>query len=214
MYDLILFDLDGTVTDSQEGIINCLKYALNNMGIDEKNEKNLRRFIGPPLIDGLIQYYNMTEDIASKALSFYREKYSVEGIFQNKLYEGIDKMLEKLKANGKKTALATSKPQVYAERILEHFGVFDYFDIVVGAELDGTRNDKSEVIAEVLRIADNFQNAVMVGDRFYDIVGAKKNRIPCIGVTYGFAPDGELERYGADKIVNSVGELCELLLKD
>ena len=214
MYDLMLFDLDGTITDSQEGIINCLMYALKNMGIDEKNEANLKRFIGPPLIDGFMEFYNMTEDMAQEALVFYREKYSTEGIFQNKLYNGIDKVLEKLKVNGRKTALATSKPQFYAEKILKHFKIFDYFDIVVGAELDGARNDKSEVIAEVLRIADNPQNPVMVGDRFYDIVGAKDNKIPCIGVTYGFAPDGELESYGADKIVNSTEELCEYILNN
>ena len=214
MYDLMLFDLDGTITDSQEGIINCLMYALKNMGIDEKNEANLKRFIGPPLIDGFMEFYNMTEDMAQEALVFYREKYSAEGIFQNKLYNGIDKVLEKLKVNGRKTALATSKPQFYAEKILKHFKIFDYFDIVVGAELDGARNDKSEVIAEVLRIADNPQNPVMVGDRFYDIVGAKDNKIPCIGVTYGFAPDGELESYGADKIVNSTEELCEYILNN
>ena len=214
MYDFILFDLDGTVTDSQEGIINCLKYALKNMGIDEQNYDNLKRFIGPPLIDGFMQYYNLTEIEAKRALGFYRERYSAEGIFQNKLYSGIEIMLQKLKASGKKTALATSKPHIYAEKILKHFNIFDYFDILVGAELDGTRNDKAEVIAEALRAAQHPKNSVMVGDRFYDIVGAKQNNIQCIGVTYGFAKEGELEYYGADKIVSSVEELCELLLEN
>ncbi len=211
MYDLILFDLDGTLTNPEEGITKSVQYALEGYGIVENNIDNLRRFIGPPLVDGFMGFYSMNREDALGALARYRERFSDVGIFENELLDGCEKLLSDLKKEGKRLALATSKPYVYAKKILEHFELIKYFDILVGAELDGTRNDKKDVIKEVLKQAGEYKNPVMVGDRMHDIIGAKKNNIPCIGVTFGFAVEGELEENGAIEIANSMGELFEIL---
>lgn len=213
MYDLILFDLDGTLTNPEEGITKSVQYALKAFGIEEDNQEKLKLFIGPPLVDGFMQFYNMSRENALLAVQKYRERFSDIGIYENEMFEKVPQMLDALKRNGKKVALATSKPFIYAQRILKHFGIDKYFDIVVGAELDGTRNEKAEVIKEVLSRAKNYQSAVMVGDRKQDLIGAYKNNIPCIGVSFGFAPDGELEENGALEIADSISKLLEILLK-
>ena len=213
MYDLILFDLDGTLTNPEEGITKSVQYALKAFGIEEDNQEKLKLFIGPPLVDGFMQFYNMSRENALIAVQKYRERFSDIGIYENEMFEKVPEMLETLKKNGKKLALATSKPIVYAQRIIKHFGIDKYFDIVVGAEFDGTRNEKAEVIKEVLNRAGVYQNAVMVGDRKQDVIGAIKNDIPCIGVSFGFAPDGELEENGALEIADSISEILEILLK-
>lgn len=211
MYDLILFDLDGTLTNPKEGITKSVQYALEKYGIYEDNQENLRRFIGPPLVDGFMEFYGMSKEDALGALSRYRERFSDVGIFENELLDGTKKLLKDLKKEGKRLALATSKPHIYARKILEHFDILNYFDILVGAELDGTRNDKADVIKEVLTKAGEYKNPVMVGDRMHDIIGAKKNNIECIGVTFGFAAEGELEENGASEIADSMEELFEIL---
>lgn len=213
MYDLILFDLDGTLADSKEGIINCVRYALESMGIKETNTNKLMKFIGPPLVDGFMEYYGMNRDDALSCVKKYRERYTDIGIFENSMYDGVDMLLKNLKNAGKTIALATSKPTVYAKRILEHFGIIEYFDILVGAEFDGTRNEKSEVIKEVLRQANGYNNPIMVGDRMHDCIGARENNLDCIGVLYGFGEDGELVKNGAIALVKTVAELEEMLLK-
>lgn len=213
MYDLILFDLDGTLTNPEEGITKSVQYALKAFGIEEDNQEKLKLFIGPPLVDGFMQFYNMSRENALIAVQKYRERFSDIGIYENEMFEKVPEMLETLKKNGKKLALATSKPIVYAQRIIKHFGIDKYFDIVVGAEFDGTRNEKAEVIKEVLNRAGVYQNAVMVGDRKQDVIGAIKNDIPCIGVSFGFAPEGELEENGAIEIADSIQELTKILLK-
>ena len=213
MYDLILFDLDGTLTNPEVGITKSVQYALNAYGIEENSSEMLRRFIGPPLVDGFMEFYGMTRENASRAVEKYRERFSKIGIFENELIEGTEQMLKRLKQEGKRIALATSKPSPFAKQIIEHFGIDSYFDIDSCSELDGTRNDKAEVIAEALRLAGVYKSPVMVGDRMHDVIGAKKNKIPCIGVSFGFAAEGELSENGAVDIAASMSELTEMLLK-
>lgn len=212
MYDLIMFDLDGTLTDPEEGITNCVKYALKDFGIEENDMRRLKRFIGPPLVQSFAEFYGMTAEEALRAVEKYRERFSEIGIFENKLFPETKQLLSALKKHGKRLVLATSKPIVYAERIVEHFGIKKYFDILTGAELDGTRNKKGEVIEYALRLAGQYASPVMVGDRCQDVLGAKENGIPCIGVRFGYAEENELEAAGAVKIAESMAELEKLLL--
>ena len=211
MYDLILFDLDGTLTLPEEGITKSVKYALEAYGIIEENQDNLIRFIGPPLVDGFMEFYSFSREDALGAVEKYRERFSKVGLFENHLIDGVCDMLCELKNNGKKLALATSKPSVFTKKIIEKFDLAKYFDVVACAELDGTRNDKAEVIEYALSLICDYKNAIMVGDRMHDIIAAKKNSIDCIGVSYGYAQPGELEEYGAVAIVNNVDELNKLL---
>ena len=212
MYDLIMFDLDGTLVNSEEGVTKTVQYALNACGIEENNQDNLRRFIGPPLVDAFMEYYGMSENEALKALEKYRERYREIGIYENELFPDVKTVLEELKKNGKKIALATSKPHVFAGEILKSFDLIEYFDILVGAEFDGTRNDKADVIKEVLNQAGDYQNPVMIGDRKHDVEGARKNGVDFMGVSFGFAPFGEFEQLGVEKIADSMKELLKMLL--
>ena len=207
----ILFDLDGTLTDPKEGITRCVQYSLRSFGIEEDTE-NLTPFIGPPLAQMFESSYGIDGAAATEK---YRERYATVGIFENRVYDGIAQMLVKLKAAEKMLALATSKPEVFARRILEKYELSQYFDVTVGSELDGRRTDKAEVIAEALRQLGNpyKDDAIMVGDRRHDVIGAKKCGIKCIGVRFGFAEQGELEKAGADYIAGSVSELSDMLLK-
>lgn len=217
IWKYILFDLDGTVTDSSEGIKNCLKYALEAAGIPIPSEEELYSFMGPPLIDSFQEITGMNYEEAVQATKKYRERYSTVGLFENRLYEGIDKVIYSLKQQGHKLAIATSKPEEYSVRILEHFGIAGYFDEIVGSTLDGSRNTKSAVIKEVFRRM-NIKEAeksqvIMVGDRKHDIIGARECQIASCGVYYGFAPENELEEYGADFIVYKVEELLSVIGK-
>ena len=186
MYNYILFDLDGTLTDPKEGITKCVQYALAACGIDEPDLDNLLSFIGPPLVDEFMRVYGMDKEKALFALAKYRERFEPIGIFENAVYPGAAELLEQLKNAGKTIVLATAKPQPYAEQILEHFGLAPYFDLVVGATMDESRNNKTQVIAEVLRILDATgeakKNAVMIGDREHDMHGAAENGIDAIGL--------------------------------
>lgn len=212
MYDLILFDLDGTLTLPEEGITKSVYYALKSFGIDESNPDNLKRFIGPPLVDGFMGFYGMSRNDALTALERYRERFSNIGIYENALISGVPDMLGELKNSGKKIGLATSKPTPYSLKIIRHFGIDKYFDLVSCSELDGTRNDKAEVIEEALRLSGSAVSPVMVGDRKHDAIGALKNNIPFIGVSYGYAADGELEAYNPIAIASNVSELKNILL--
>ncbi len=211
MYDLIMFDLDGTLVNSEEGITKSVQYALNAFGIEENNQENLKRFIGPPLVDGFMNYYNMTQKDALSAVRKYRERYSKIGVYENELFDGANHLLKTLREKGKKLALATSKPHIFAKEVLKSFNLTEFFDIIVGAEFDGTRNDKADVIKEVLKQSQEYKNAVMVGDRKHDVEGARKNGVDFIGVSFGFAPEGEFEQFGVDKIADSMKELLEFL---
>lgn len=214
MYQNILFDLDGTLTDPKVGITSAVAYALRAYGIETENLDTLCKFIGPPLKDSFMEYYGFGEAQAVEAIEKYREYFSVTGIFENVVYTGIEEMLACLVQQGKRLLVATSKPEVYAKQILEHFGLAGYFAFVGGSELSGERVRKGDVIAYVLeknQIADK-SRTVMVGDRSHDVCGAKEQGLPCIGVLYGYGDRPELEAAGADAIVASVGALRDLLL--
>lgn len=212
MYDLILFDLDGTLVNSEEGVTKSVQYALSECGIVENNQDNLRRFLGPPLIDSFMGYYGMTREEGLIALEKYRERYTKTGVYENELIPDVKKVLKTLQDKGIRLALATSKPHVYAREVLKSFDLTQYFDIIVGAEFDGTRNDKADVIKEVLKQAGEYKKPVMIGDRKHDVEGAKKNGLSCIGVSFGFAPEGELEECGAIAVADDMNNLLEILL--
>ena len=214
-YDVILFDLDGTLTDSAEGIMNCAEYALNAMGITEPDRSRLLRFIGPPLVDSFMDFYGMSREDALKAVALYRERFPVKGIFENRVYEGIPEALDMLKKAGKRLAVATSKPEVYAKRILEHFELAEYFEVVTGAELSGERNAKSEVIEECLKRLGNPDKGMvlMVGDRKHDVIGAKACGVDCAGVKFGYAEENELENAGAICTFDTPIQLAEAVAK-
>lgn len=208
----VLFDLDGTVSDSSEGIIKCVQVALTAEGIHEKDE-NLTRFIGPSLRHSFGLY---TDDDAQRdrMLGNYRARYSTLGWKENKLYDGIKELLIALRAAGKVPVLASAKPEKFCIEILRYLGVYDYFDFVGGSDFDGKRDDKKILMGYVL---DNIGNpdpdtVIMVGDRIFDIECAHFHKVKCIGVRYGFAPERELEEAGADYIVSTVADLRALLL--
>lgn len=211
-YKYILFDLDGTLTDPGEGITNSVKYALQKFGIEVGDKSELNKFIGPPLWDSFEEYYGFTREQANQAVEYYREHFRDKGIFENKVYPGVVELLETLSAEGKKLVLATSKPQVFAERILEHFGLKKYFVFIAGSELDGTRVDKGEVIQFALAGigVEKLSQAVMVGDRRHDILGAHKAGIKAIGVLAGYGGGEELLDAGADYIVERVADIWEI----
>ncbi len=215
MKDVIFFDLDGTITDSGDGIKNSAAYALNKFGIPIPSRNELNKFIGPPLVSNFKNLFGMSDEDADLAVVYYREYYAVKGIFENTLYDGVTDMLEALKKAGKTIVLATSKPEIYANQILEYFKIHDYFAHVCGSEMDHRRTDKHEVIEyalETAKVTDR-SRIVMVGDRLHDIDGAKKSRLDSIGVTFGYGSEAELKDAGADHIVNDAKELTELLLK-
>lgn len=218
MFNYILFDLDGTLTDPKEGITKSVQYALADFGIDEKNLDKLEVFIGPPLKESFIEFYDFNEQDALKAVDKYRERFVVTGIFENKIYKGIPELLKELHERGCKISIASSKPTILVERILDYFDIAKYFDYVVGSEMDGRRTKKEEVVEEALRqmVPENVdrRDVAMIGDRKFDIEGARAFGLTGIAVSYGYAPEGELEAAGADYIVDSVEELKNALLKD
>lgn len=212
-YQYILFDLDGTLTDPKVGITKSVAYALKSFGIEVEDLDSLCKFIGPPLKESFMKYYGMNSEDGDKAVETYREYFKPYGVYENEVYEGIQGLLARLSACGKHLVLASSKPTVFVETILEHFDLRKYFEVVVGSELDGTRVAKAEVIEYALRLADvtDKSQVVMIGDREHDVIGAKENGVASIGVTYGYGSREEHEACGADMIVESVGELAKAL---
>lgn len=213
-YKYILFDLDGTITNSALGITNSVKYALNKLNAPIPPYETLCKFIGPPLLDGFRDICGFDTEKAQEAVKLYREYYETTGLYENAVYDGIPEFLRALKEKGKIVILATSKPEKFARLILEHFNLIQYFDYAAGATIDETRNKKDAVIAYALKecnITDK-SLAVMVGDRHHDIFGAKQNGIDCVGVLYGFGNREELESAGADYISEDVNALYRILL--
>lgn len=211
MIKYILFDLDGTLTNPKEGITKCVQYALRHFGI-ECDCDELISFIGPPLKEQFMEYASLSEKDGARAVEIYRERFAPIGIFENEIYEGIIPMLEELRKQGKVLALATSKPAVFAERIVEKYGIKPFLTHLEGSELDGRNTDKAQVIRNAMeKLGANSENTIMVGDREHDLIGAEKNNIKCIGVSYGFGTIDELENGGAVKIAHSTGELLEIL---
>lgn len=212
MIKYILFDLDGTLTNPKEGITKCVQHALRHFGIERECDE-LVEFIGPPLKEQFMKYASLSEEEGALAVSIYRERFAPIGLFENEIYEGVISMLEKLKAQGKTLVLATSKPWVFAEKIAQKYGIAPFLSELFGSELDGTNTDKALVIQNAMKaIGANADNTLMVGDRMHDVIGAHKNGIKCIGVTYGYGSEEELVKSGADEIVHSIEELTRLLL--
>ena len=209
----VLFDLDGTLTDSGPGIINGVQYALEKMGMKENDKEKLRRFIGPPLKEEFKKFCSITEEEGVNAVALYREYYTETGIFENEVYEGIPELLKALKEKGLQIAMATSKPEKFAKIIAEHFGIASYFDFIGGSLMDGSRTKKSEVIQYVLDACGvkERDTVLMIGDRDYDILGAKTMGVHSVGVLYGYGDREELEKAGADYIVETAGEVLRVV---
>ena len=212
----MLFDLDGTITDSREGIIKCVEYALNAAGVPIPPMGKMYQFMGPPLVDGFQNIMGMSYEEAVEATRKYRERYSVTGLYENKLFDGIDEVLKTLHEKGYQVILATSKPEEYSVKILEHFGIAQYFNEIVGSTLDGSRDCKRDVIQEAFRRTgiseEEKKSTIMIGDRKHDMIGARECGIASCGVYYGFASEPELEENGADYILHEVSELLPFLL--
>lgn len=204
-YKYYLFDLDGTLTDPGIGITNSVMYALEKFGIHVSDRRELYPFIGPPLTDSFRKYFDFTEEQALQAVEYYREYFRAGGIFENKVYQGIPEMLEELKAGNAVIALATSKPYEFSVQILEHFGLYRYFDHVGAATMDGRISRKSDVIRHLLDELGDMDKAsvLMVGDRDQDVNGAKANGLHCAGVLWGYGSNDELVNAGADYIVSA-----------
>ena len=246
MFEYILFDLDGTLTDPKLGITTCVQYALKSFGIEEEDLDKLEGFIGPPLIDSFMQFYGFSKEEALQAQEKYRERFSVTGWMENEMYPGMDELLKVLSERGVKLAVASSKPEVFVEKILTHFGIRGYFTAAVGSELDGRRINKDEVVLEALRrlgvlsqenvdaymmgksncceevqsikeeaISNTFQckKCAMVGDRKFDVEGAKAMNLVSVAVNYGYAQGDELKLAEPDYIAETVEELKEILLQ-
>lgn len=212
-YKLILFDLDGTLTDSKEGITKSARFALNKFGICVDNPEDLVKFIGPPLVESFMRYYCFDRDKAWQAVAFFREYFAVTGIFENSVIPGIPVLLEHLKELGCTLAVATSKPTVFSEKILEHFQLMKYFDRLIGSSLDSSRMKKDEIVRDALAYYDKdyISHAVMVGDREHDILGAAENGIDSIAVTYGYGSLEELNAARPTHLVHTVAELEKFL---
>lgn len=213
-YQLILFDLDGTLTDPKPGITRAVRHALAHYDIPVADLDSLTPFIGPPLHHSFARYYGFDPRQAQEAVTFYREYFTGIGIYENTLYPGIPQLLERLQAAGRRLIVATSKPAVYAQRIVEHFQIDAYFTRVVGSNLDLTRTDKAEILADILTAYPDVprEAIVMIGDREHDIIGARAHHIDAIGVTYGYGSLAELQAAGATAIAGSVTELASLLI--
>ncbi len=213
MYDIVLFDLDGTIIDSGMGITNSVMYALKKYGIEVEDRASLYKFIGPPLYKSFMNFYGFSEEEAHRGVDYYREYYNDYGIYENDVYEGIEELIKELHKRGKKIILATSKPEHFARKILEHIGLAQYFTFIAGSEMSHTRVDKIEVMAyafENCGIID-YKNAIMIGDREYDIVGANHFKMDSIGVLFGYGCMEELKKAGATYIVEKATDILDVI---
>lgn len=213
MYKYVLFDLDGTLTNPEIGITNSVMYALEKFGISVEDRKELHPFIGPPLTYSFQTFYGLSKEDSELAVKYYRERFSVNGLYENEVYNGVEKMLEEVKASGKTLIIATSKPEEFALKILEHFDLLKYFDFVAGATMDGSRGEKADVIRYALEISgiEDKSQAIMIGDREYDILGAKEHGLDSMGVLFGFGDYEELSKAGANYIVENVADILKYL---
>lgn len=209
-YQRIYFDLDGTLTDSGPGIMNGVTYALKKMGYPIPPREVMGRYIGPPLADSFCQFDAMEEAEAHRAVDVFREYYNVTGKFENMPYPGIAEMLQALKNQGKILMVATSKPETTANEVLEHFNLAQYFDLVVGSILDGGRVTKIEVLEHALALGGK-ENAVMVGDRCFDVEGARYHGLDCVGVLFGYGDREELTKAGAIALAEDTQQLLKIL---
>ena len=214
-FNAAIFDLDGTIMDSGEGIVRSVGYALDKMGVKDYDEHTNYRFIGPPLIDSFMEYYSMNEEEAARAVAYYRERYSVTGIYESHMYEGVRELLCELKRLGVKLYIGSSKPEKYVRMILEKQGIIDLFDYVAGATFDESRNNKEQVLTYLFeQVEIDPKTAVMIGDRYHDIEGAHYMGIPCIAVLYGFGNEEEFKKYGAEFIAADTDEILKIITSE
>ena len=211
-YRNILFDLDGTLTDPYLGITNAVKYSLQKFNIEERNENTLRAIIGPPLETSFMEFYQFDANKTKTAIGYYREYYSEKGIYENKLYPDIDTILAKIRDAGKTLILATSKPAIFASKILEYFNIDKYFYDITGSNLDGTLVEKDEIIKFIMEKHDlKPETTIMIGDRKYDISGAHKNNIHSIAVMYGYGSKEELEQSKPTYFCENTADIWEII---
>jgi phosphoglycolate phosphatase len=214
--EIILFDLDGTLTDSKMGIIKSAQYALAKFGIMLADPEELLPFIGPPLHDSFRELYGFDAKQTERAVAYYRERFGAIGIFENEVYQGIPRLLADLTGRGRRLFVATSKAEVFARQVVEHFQLGQYIEAVVGSNLDGTRTAKADVIGHLIAaygLERSRDRIVMIGDRKHDLIGAHANRIAAVGVAYGYGTAEELMRYRPAALAKSVAELAGLLLE-
>lgn len=213
-YKNILFDLDGTLTEPKEGILNSVRFALDKLGIKENEVGDLMKFIGPPLHASFRDFCGLSGEAVEDGVRYFREYYAEKGINENEIFPGVAELLEELQKTGANSFIATSKPTVFAEKVLEQFGIDKYFQCVLGSNLNGTESGKPEIISHIIeKFKLEKESTIMIGDRFYDIIGAKENGIDSIGVTFGYGSGSELKEAKATHICKSVKEIGSLLLK-
>ena len=207
-YGTLLFDLDGTLTDPREGITRSVQHALAQLNIHEPDLAALEHFIGPPLLQCFMQTYQLSEELGWQAVHHYRERFKVTGLYENRVFDGVDALLGQLVAQGRTLYIATSKPTVFAREIARHFGFEQHFKMIYGSELDGTRTDKVELIAHLLREEGlDPADCLMIGDRKHDLIGASRNGLHGAGVGYGFGSHAELMAEAPTYYFASLGEL-------
>lgn len=214
MYQYLLFDLDGTLTNPKEGITKSVQYALRHFGIEVADPDTLTPYIGPPLIPSFMEFHGLTQEQALEALRVYRKRFESVGLFENEVLDGVPEMLCSLKQKGRYVAVASSKPEAYVRRILEHFDLLQFFDEVVGASMDEKLSAKKDIIGEALHRmgkSPGDRDVLMVGDRMHDVEGAKLCGLDSLGVYTGFAPEGELEEAGATYVFHTIKEMADFL---
>lgn len=209
-YTSLLFDLDGTLVDSGEGILKCAELALRHFDLPIPDPDEMRTFVGPPLRDSFLRF-GCTPEQAEEAVAVYRSRYTTVGKFELFIYPGIPALLEKLRSDGCRLYVATSKPETVSAEILQHLGLAQYFTYIAGADQGKTRSTKSEVIAYLLRQAGSLDGALMVGDTAFDVVGAAEHGIPCVGVGWGYGTAEEMAAAGAACIVRTTDELYDFI---
>lgn len=212
MYKVILFDLDGTLTESGEGITKSVQYALEKLGQPEPDLKKLEVFVGPPLLQQFMKYAGLDEETAARAVEYYRERYTDIGIFENQVYPGVEDMLDKLRGKGYILAVASSKPERFVKKVLDHFDLTKYFHEIVGSEMNGGRTSKADVIEEALdrlHMGDHRDQVIMVGDKEPEVVGARKAGLKCLAVSYGYGSEDELKNAMPLKIADSAQEVLD-----
>jgi len=210
----VFLDLDGTITNPAEGITRCFEYALNHFGIQVESRSQLEQFIGPPLRQSFQEGFGFDDEKATLAIAKYRERFIPTGMYENEVYPGMEDALEKLKEAGKVLIVATSKPEHMAKKILEHFGLDGYFDDICGSCDDANRNEKDEVIRYALEKHEitELDDVLMVGDRKFDVIGAGKCGLKCMGVLYGFGDREELEAAGAAYVAETVEDMARIIV--
>ena len=213
MIKAVLFDLDGTISNSKEGITKCVQYALESFGIIEPDLDKLSVFIGPPLVDSFMKYYNFTEEQAKEATAKYRERYTPIGVHETHMYPNSRECIEELRRRGYVIGMASSKPENYCKVVLEDFGIIDLFDDIVGATMDGRLSSKESVLEEVFRRWGHFRKdeICLIGDTMYDVNGANYTGIPCVAVTFGFGDANEMREAGAVALIDDLMELPDVL---